>query len=141
MEVIKKEAGEYEVINGVDCYRVSKDSFTGTWSIYCNGAYLISKKTKKDCLDFIEKGYSVKILDKISIVPAVELDTHFIVKTPKNKNRIWTINDIVYSAKTGKWRIEGSYYNNSIDEGSYSWDYEDFEEECELISDGCKKRY
>lgn len=141
INVIKKEAGEYEVTKGLDKYLVSKDSFTGDWNICAEGQYLVSRKTKKDCLDFIDKGYSVKILDKISIIPNIEIDTQFIVKTPKNKNRMWVVEDIIYSSKTGKWKIEGSYYNNSIDEGHYTWDYEDFREECEIVSDGCRRKY
>ena len=136
MQVTKIEAGEYQVLKDSNVYLVSKDSYTGGWSVHCDGKYITYKKTKKDCLDFIEKGYSVKILDSISIVPSVEIDTKFIQKGVKNE-RLWTVDDVVYSSAKGKWIIKGYYYNNSIDEGRYSWDAEDFDDECEVIQDGC----
>lgn len=139
MEVTKIEAGEYKVNKDNEEYLVSKDSYTGTWSIYHSNKFLTYKNTKKACLDFIEKGHSVKLLDGITIVPPVELDTHFKVKT--DATTVWTVRDVIYSSRSGKWRIKGSYYNDSIDSGSCSWNYDDFENECELTSDGCGRSY
>lgn len=138
MQITKIEAGEYLVVKDEVEYFVSKDSYTGGWSIYYNKKCISYKNTKKECLDFIDKGYTVKILDSISKVPDVEIDSHFIKKG--DVNTIWTIKDIVYSTKLGKWRIKGSYYNDSIDSGSYDWSYDDFENECEVTSDGCGRR-
>lgn len=140
MEVIKKDVGEYAVTKGSDVYRVSKDSVAGKWYVFCNKEYIISRKTKKECLDFIEQGNTVNIMGKISVVPNIGIDTYFLVKTPANKGRLWSVDDIVYSVNSGNWKIRGSYYNNSIDEGSYTWDYADFLEECEIIPNKCQKK-
>ena len=107
MQITKIEAGEYKVEKDNIEYLVSKDSYTGDWNIYSNKKYLISKDTKKECLDFIELGHSVKVLDSISIVPTIELDSHFIRKCDEGKT-IWTVRDLTYSIARGKWSIEGS---------------------------------
>ena len=135
MTVTKIEAGEYKVEKDNIKYLISKDSYTGGWSIYSGGKCIAYKDTKKGCLEYIDTGYTVKILDSISKVPNVEIDSHFIRKT--DRDTLWTIRDIIYSTKKGKWRVKGSYYNDSIDSGSYSWDYDEFENECEITSDGC----
>lgn len=137
MVVTKIEAGEYRVEKDNIQYLVSKDSYTGGWSIYSNGKCITYKDTKKECLDFIDTGYTVKILDSISKVPSVEIDTHFRVKGNHYNDRLWEVDDVIYSSKKGKWVIKASYYNDSIDSDRYSWDYDEFENECEVTSDGC----
>ena len=139
MQVTKIEAGEYQVLKDSVVYLVSKDSYTGGWSVHCDGKYITYKNTKKECLDFIERGYTVKILDSISIVPPVELDTHFVEKS--NRSRVWSVDDVIYSSKLGRWRVKGSYYKDSVDEGRYTWDYDDFEEDCEITTDGCWRSF
>lgn len=136
MEVIKIEAGEYKVLKDDVEYRISKDSYGGGWNIY-NGPtykdYVAYKNTKKECLDFIEHGCSVKILDKITMVPDVGIDTHFRVKGKYYSDRRWTVDDVVYSTARGKWSIVGHYYNDSIDSDRNSWDEDEFETECERV--------
>ena len=139
MQITKIEAGEYKVEKDNIEYLISKDSYTGDWNIYSNKKYLMSKDTKKECLDFIELGHSVKILDSISVIPNIDLDSHFVRKC--DKNTIWTVRDLTYSIAKGKWSIEGSYYKNPIDSGYRAWDEDNFRKECDIISDGCGRKY
>ena len=133
MTILKLEPGEYKVIKDGEEYLVSKDSYVGGWSVSSNGKYLTYKNTRKECLEFIEKGQNVKILDFISMVPPVKLDSKFIQKD--SPNIIWKVSDIVYSTRDGKWKIKGYYRNDSMDEGRNTWDYDDFGEECEELED------
>ena len=130
MDVLKLEPGEYKVIKDNEEYFVSKDSYTGGWSISNDGKYLAYKNTKKECLEFIEKGQNVKILDFISMVPPVPLNSKFIQKG--SPDTIWKVSDVIYSTRDGKWKIKGYYRNDSMDEGRNTWDYDNFEEECEF---------
>ena len=128
IEVKKIEAGCYEIEKDGVSYKITKDSFLGVWNIYVNDKYLMYKKTKKDCIDFVENGHSVQIFDNISIAPNVKLDTKF--KQKDYPDRLWSIDDLVYSTAKGKWVVCAHYYNDSIDSSRNSWDYDDFEDEC-----------
>lgn len=138
MQVTKIEAGEYLVVKDAIDYRISKNSYTGSWSVYQDDKVLIHKNTKKECLEFIDKGHSIKLFDSISVVPPVELDSQFHTKVSPDTR--WSVADVYYSTRKGRWMIRGSYYNDSIDSGSSDWSYDDFEDECELVADGCGRR-
>lgn len=133
MDILKIEPGEYKIIKGNEEYFVSKDSYTGGWSVSSNGRYLTYKNTKKECIEFIEKGQDVKILDFISMVPPVKLNSKFIQKN--NPNNVWRVSDVIYSTRDGKWKIKGYYRNDSIDGCRNTWDYDDFGEECEEVNE------
>lgn len=132
MRIDKIEAGEYKVEKNNVEYRVSKDSYTGGWSVYSEGKFLTYKKTKKECLDFIDID-NVKNLNIIDKTPTVKINNSFRVKGKDYKDHLWKVDDVIYSSKKNKWVIKGSYCNNSIDFGSNSWDYDDFELDCDVI--------
>jgi hypothetical protein len=134
MEINKIEAGCYEVkTNGGTIYKVIKDSYLGGWGIFDNNQttynhLLITKNTKKECLDFIEGNF--KDLTHINDIPNIKINSHFRVMSDTT-DTVWNINDILYSTAKGKWIVHSSYYNNSIDCGERDWDIDDFNDLCE----------
>lgn len=138
IEVNKIEAGCYEVkiIEDNSTYMVIKDSYLGGWGIFDNDQttyshLLVSKNTKKECIDFLEGNF--KDLSNINNVPNnIRVTSKFKVKGDKQRNTTWVIDDIVYSTSKGKWIVNASYYNDSIDCGNGVWDVDNFEEECEV---------
>lgn len=125
VEINKIEAGYYEVKDEYGkVFKVIKDSYLGGWGIFDGPTYsnlIITKQTKKDCIEFIEGGCSYKDLSRIDCVPKVEPHDKF-----RFDNNEWTVNDVMYSTVKGKWIIKASYYNDSIDSSSSSFDEDDF---------------
>lgn len=127
MEIKKIEAGCYEVVSDYGkTYQVIKDSFVGGWGVFNGPTYsdlMITKDTKKECLDFIENNCSYKDLSRISNVPDVEPKDKF-----KYNDDEWTVDDVIYSTAKGKWIIKAHYYNCSIDSGSNYFDEDEYED-------------
>ena len=149
MEIEKVIAGEYKVTKDDISYYIVKNSYLGVWSIYMEPDHincLLFRNTKKECLDYIEQGSTVKILNKISFVPTVGLDTYFYLKdiseeelkeinSPRvrlrNKN-LWKVEDILYSTKTGGWIIKGTHIGFYTNKNNKEWSYSDFVEKCNI---------
>jgi hypothetical protein len=149
MEIEKIIAGEYKVTKDNIDYYIVKNSYLGVWSIYMEPDHincLLFRNTKKECLDYIEQGSTVKILNKVSFVPTVGLDTYFYLKDIpeeelkeinssrirlRNKN-LWKVEDVLYSTKIGDWIIRGvsirSYPKKEIKE----WSCVDFTDNCSV---------
>jgi hypothetical protein len=147
MEIEKVIAGEYKVTKENVSYYVVKNSYLGVWSIYTEPDHvncLLFRNTKKECLDYIEQGSTVKILNKVSFVPTVGLDTYFYLNTltkeeleelnsPRIRLRsknLWKVEDVLYSSKYGKWIIKGIHIGNYNKKDVKEWDYADFTETC-----------
>ena len=130
MKKRKVAPGQYFVCHDSKMFEVFKDEKPGYlsyWALY-RGVdrkdFLIKKKTLKECLEFIEHGYTPKNMVKIEQIPKQQIDKKY---RSKRTGNIWSIDDIIYSTADGKWKIEASWYNDSIDSGNNTFNTDEFE--------------
>lgn len=130
MKKKKIAAGQYFVCHNSKIFEVYKDEKPGYWCYWAvyrgidREKFLIKKKTLKEALEFIEHGYTPKNLTAIDKLPKQEIDKNY---RSKRTGNIWSIDDIIYSTADGKWKIEASWYNDSIDSGKNTFTADEFE--------------
>jgi len=128
----KRKVGpsQYFVCHDSKMFEVYKDEKPGYWCYWAlyrgvdRKEFLIKKKTLKECLEFIEYGYTPKNMVKIEQIPRQQIDKKY---RSKRTGNIWSIDDIIYSTADGKWKIEASWYNDSIDSGNNTFTSDEFE--------------
>ena len=138
VEIDKIEAGCYGIkTDDGAIYKVIKDSYLGGWGIFednqqtTHNRLLMSKNTKKECLSFIESNF--KDLSAIKDVP-IDIPINSAFKIINDyADRVWIIDDVIYSTLKGKWIIQASYFRGISDLGERFWNIDEFRELCEVV--------
>lgn len=114
----------YEAVKGFKCWTLYKGVNRGRPNI------LVAKRTLRECKEFVKVGYTPGNYSAISTPPMEQIDKKY---KSKRTGSIWRIDDVVYSTARGRWIIDSSFYNNSIDEGRCHFDIDEWEENFEEV--------